>query len=362
MRIAIIKTSALGDVIQSFPAISYLRQKYPDATIDWIVEKSLVDLLSSHPDLNNIIPVETKRWRKNIFSMSIWKEVRLWKRDLEPYDLLFDLQGNCKSGFLTLLVKAKKKIGFSYSCVPEKPNCVATTDRYSISFQQNARLRYLNLIAAHFGEILSELPQTTVPLTCSESEHRRIEQINNKFKYRRPLFMICFGSRWPNKQLSLWQWKKLLQLIEQELSAHFLLIYQSDEEKRFAHKLTEYLPNRCSSVGELTLPLWQGLMHKCDGVISVDSASLHLCGTTVTPSFGVFGSSSSHCYRPLGKEHAAFQGKCPYNKQFAFRCPILRTCETGACIKEIDPEVLFNAFMQHYKQTLANVMTKSHTE
>ena len=106
----------------------------------------------------------------------------------------------------------------------------------------------------------------------------------------------------------------------------------------------------------MSLPLWQHFMYLVDGVISVDSAALHLCGTTTTPSFSLFGPSSALAYRPLGSKHDAFQGTCPYGTTFDKRCPSLRTCETGACLKEVSPDVLFGQFQQFW-----NNLSKSET-
>src|SRR5690606_33551570 len=105
--------SALGDIITVYPVISYLKQRFPEAEIDWVAEKGFSGLVSSHPDVHRTIPIETKRWRKNRLSPATWKAVRQTCRELrrERYDLLFDFQGNIKSGIVTRLARANKKIG-----------------------------------------------------------------------------------------------------------------------------------------------------------------------------------------------------------------------------------------------------------
>ena len=51
--ILIVRTSAIGDVIQAFLALDYLRQRFPHAQIDWVAEQSVVDLLSAHPSISH---------------------------------------------------------------------------------------------------------------------------------------------------------------------------------------------------------------------------------------------------------------------------------------------------------------------
>jgi heptosyltransferase-1 len=85
----------------------------------------------------------------------------------------------------------------------------------------------------------------------------------------------------------------------------------------------------------------------------MDSATLHLCGTTSTPSFSLFGPSSASIYKPLGEHHVAFQGSCPYGRTFVKRCPILRTCKTGACMKDLTAKRIFQDLEKFLSMTLS---------
>jgi len=81
-------------------------------------------------------------------------------------------------------------------------------------------------------------------------------------------------------------------------------------------------------------------------VIAMDSLPLHLAGTTNTKTFSFFGPSSSAKFMPMGEQHHAFQGSCPYGKVIQRRCPIIRTCKTGACLRGISSDTLFDAFLR----------------
>jgi len=65
MRILVVKTSSLGDIIQAFPVLDYLKQCQPSCEIDWVVEHPFAELVSSHPLIHQAIVIETKKWRKN---------------------------------------------------------------------------------------------------------------------------------------------------------------------------------------------------------------------------------------------------------------------------------------------------------
>ena len=49
MKILIVKTSSLGDVIHCLPVINDIHAVYPNAQIDWVVEESFVDIPRLHP-------------------------------------------------------------------------------------------------------------------------------------------------------------------------------------------------------------------------------------------------------------------------------------------------------------------------
>ena len=346
--ILIVKTSSIGDVIQTFPVLEYLRLKFPDAQIDWVVEEAIAPLLSAHPLLNTVIEMRSKAWRKTLLHSQTRAELRSFSRALKgtSYDLLFDLQGNMKSALVTGSAKGKVKVGFGYNSVQEKGNLLATRRRFNPPPNFNIRLKYLSLAQSYFKDPEAFYPQG-VRLKIDLAERERLEQIlADPPLGKRPKLMVCFGSRWPNKQLDLTTLSTLLEKIAVDSDPSYLFIFSNEEEKQIADQLQTRFKSRAVSVGELSLPLWQALMWEMDGVIAVDSAALHLCSTTQTPSFSVFGPSLASCYKPLEERHVAVQGSCPYGKTFSHRCPILRTCATGACIRQLSADALFAAYKE----------------
>src|SRR5689334_19778131 len=121
----IVKTSAIGDVIQTLPILEYLKKREPKAKIGWVVEKGCRDLLAAHPLVDEVYAMDTKKWRRGLRQRDTWENIKkflnLLRRD--SHDVLFDLQGNCKSALVTLSARARDKVGFSWRTVAEKPNC-----------------------------------------------------------------------------------------------------------------------------------------------------------------------------------------------------------------------------------------------
>lgn len=338
----IVKTSAIGDVIQSFQVIEALKMRYPSCLIDWVVEKGIAPLVEAHPHLDRVLVIDSKKWRKNWLAHR--KEVRQFRKTLrqKQYDALFDLQGNAKSGAVNVMARARKKVGYSWNSVSERPNYFSTNVHLPISTTGNVRCRYMRLVEDFLG-VEQECMKAPLQLHLTREEEVHLQRFK-QLGFSEPRLMICFGSNWENKRLSKETLLGFLQLLDDKLAPTFFFVFGNEEEKKIADALEREFSRSSHSIGGMSLPLWQRCMQEVNGVISVDSAALHLCGTTRTPSFSIFGPSSALAYKPLGENHRAFQGGCPYNVSFDKRCPQLRTCSTGACMKTLTAEELFDQF------------------
>ena len=110
MRILLIKTSSLGDVIHNLPVVTDLRARFPDAAIDWIVEEAFADVVRLHPAVRRVLPVAIRRWRGSLLAPASWAEMRSFHTALrsESYDLVLDTQGLLKSALLTRMACGRR--------------------------------------------------------------------------------------------------------------------------------------------------------------------------------------------------------------------------------------------------------------
>lgn len=102
MRILLIKTSSLGDVIHNLPVVTDLRTHHPTAQIDWAVEEAFAEIPRLHPGVSDVFPVAWRRWRRSLLSPSTWNEVRNLRAGLRSarHDLVIDTQGLLKSALV----------------------------------------------------------------------------------------------------------------------------------------------------------------------------------------------------------------------------------------------------------------------
>ena len=116
MQVLVIKTSSLGDIIHTLPALSDAKLRFPKITFDWVVEESFREVPAWHPAVKRIIPVALRRWRKEKWGIEKKKEIHNFIKTLrqEKYDYIIDAQGLMKSVLLILLSRGTKRIGFSW--------------------------------------------------------------------------------------------------------------------------------------------------------------------------------------------------------------------------------------------------------
>ena len=355
-KFLIIKTSALGDTIHTYPVVDYLYHKFPGAQIDWVVEGAGAELIQTHPRVSRVILVSTKQWWKHPFNIETWKSIWASRKELrkEYYDAAFDLQGNTKSGVLLSQVRSLHKVGFGSKSVPEWPNLLFTNHKINFDPPSNIRENNVSIVSKFFGEDI-DASNGTVLLNLTNEQRTLLNDLSKVLLAGPSLkVMICPGSAWSNKQLTPETLSKFLTLLEKSLHCTFLFVWGSKEELVLAEELKATFSHCSHIVDKMRIPMLQNLMDKCDLVISMDSMALHLAGTTTVPTFSIFGPSLDYKFKPIGKEHESFQGHCPYGRTFTKRCPILRSCPTGACIHDLPARLIFEKF-DHWWKTLKTI-------
>ncbi|WP_290873670.1 lipopolysaccharide heptosyltransferase I [Aquabacterium sp.] len=99
MRVLIVKTSSMGDVVHALPAISDMARAIPGVQIDWVVEKGFSAMPAQHRAVQRVIPLQWRKWRKSLRSAETRAALAHWRAEMrrERYDLVIDLQGLLKS-------------------------------------------------------------------------------------------------------------------------------------------------------------------------------------------------------------------------------------------------------------------------
>ena len=184
MRVLLIKTSSMGDVIHTLPALTDAGNAIPGISFDWLVEDAFSEIPPWHPLVNNVIPVSLRRWRKGIFSETTragWKTLRLALQERE-YDLVLDAQGLIKSAFLSFFAKGTRA-GLNVRSARESLASLAYQKKYSVNFYQHAIVRMRQLFSSALGYPLPETGPVfglnMPPASFSSKEKCRVSSWHN---------------------------------------------------------------------------------------------------------------------------------------------------------------------------------------
>ncbi|MBF7982328.1 MULTISPECIES: lipopolysaccharide heptosyltransferase RfaC [Rahnella] len=153
MRVLIVKTSSMGDVLHTLPALTDAMQAIPGIRFDWVVEEGFTQIPGWHPAVDRVIPVAIRRWRKNWFGSETRQQRCDFKREVQSrtYDAVIDAQGLIKSAALITRVAKGEKHGQDCKSAREPFASWFYNQRHEIDKKQHAVERTRELFAKSLG-------------------------------------------------------------------------------------------------------------------------------------------------------------------------------------------------------------------
>jgi heptosyltransferase-1 len=102
VRVLIVKTSSMGDIVHSLPMVSDIARAFPHARVDWVVEEPFADIPQMHPAVTRVFPIALRRWRRRLWAPDCWRELLAARRALreQRYHTVIDCQGLLKSALV----------------------------------------------------------------------------------------------------------------------------------------------------------------------------------------------------------------------------------------------------------------------
>lgn len=152
MRILIVKTSSMGDVVHALPVVHDIRRARPDAHIEWLVESSFAAIVRMHAGVNRVLSLGWRRWRRKLFSAATWRSMRDLRAHLreQRYDCVLDLQGLIKSA-LWGRQAAGPLMGYDAASAREPLATWLYARKAAVPRELHAIERCRRLAAAHLG-------------------------------------------------------------------------------------------------------------------------------------------------------------------------------------------------------------------
>ncbi|WP_296259134.1 MULTISPECIES: lipopolysaccharide heptosyltransferase I [unclassified Pseudomonas] len=300
MRVLLIKTSSLGDVIHTLPALTDAARAVPGIQFDWVVEEGFAEIPTWHPAVSGVIPVAIRRWRKNLwqtFRNGQWRQFKQRLRGTH-YDLVIDAQGLLKSAWLTRYVKAPV-VGLDKNSARE-PLATRFYDRaYPVAREQHAVERLRQLFAQALGY---ELPAGLGDYGLDRNRLLNAES-------SAPFVLFLHGTTWATKHWPELYWRQLAErMIGQGLEVH--LPWGNPAEKARAERIAEGLDNAVV-LPKLNLAGVAKVLASARGCVAVDTGLGHLAAALDVPTLSLFGPTNPGLTGAYGKSQVHLAGDYP---------------------------------------------------
>jgi len=157
MRVLIVKTSSMGDVVHALPVVSDIHRALPGTQIEWLIETTFAAIPRMHPGVSKVHTLAWRRWRNKLFARDTWRamgEVRAQLR-AQRYDCVLDLQGLLKSAIWARQADGPA-VGYDMRSGRD-PLAALLYDRTAkVSLQQHAIERCRRLASIHLGYAMPE--------------------------------------------------------------------------------------------------------------------------------------------------------------------------------------------------------------
>lgn len=135
-------------------------RNFPDAQIDWLVEEGFASLPKLHPQVQDVIPVAMRRWKRAIFKRSTWQELSAFRKGLSrrTYDYVIDTQGLLKSALLATKAQGPHH-GYDRYSIREPLATLFYQHTHTVARQQHAVERNRQLAAQVLGYEVQNLAE-----------------------------------------------------------------------------------------------------------------------------------------------------------------------------------------------------------
>jgi lipopolysaccharide heptosyltransferase I len=335
MKILIVKLSAIGDVVQTLPALEALKENYPGSEITWVVEEAASGILEDHPLISHLLVSRRKTW------FNMLKHPRTaakglgniigFVRELRStyYDIAIDFQGLFKSGIVIGLARAGRKIGFDRT---REFSFLFLDERLpAYDIEKHALERYLDVV--RYLGVKEPSPACTLPIA---SERDTVKQRLEGLKiHGRTLVVINPVARWTTK---LWPEKNFAELADRLIrEKNAAVIFTGGHDDRAVNERIRslMLEKAFNWAGETTLKELAALAYLSNLFITTDTGPMHLAAAAGARVVALFGPTAPWRTGPYGPSHIVVRTGIDCSPCFQRQCDVNIQCMSGITVEEI---------------------------
>ncbi|GAA8879535.1 lipopolysaccharide heptosyltransferase I [Helicobacter pylori] len=286
MKIAIVRLSALGDIIVSAVFLALIKERFANAQIEWFVDERFGAILEHSPYIDKLHPIALKSTLTTFNPLKIFKLFKSLRA--YEYDIVIDMQGLIKSALITQMLKAPKKVGFDYASAREGLSAFFYSQKVSIAYNESILKRNFTLLFHALNLPKKEISEglSSRSKVFSYQDSLKIDALNlNKNK---PKILFVLETSKINKTYPIERFKELALALE---NFQICLLWHASEDKATA--LYGALKNQRDVLllPKLTLNEVKALLFKMDLIIGGDTGITHLAWALQKPSITLYGNT-----------------------------------------------------------------------
>lgn len=333
-RILIIRLSAIGDVVRVLPALHALRDLYPTAQIDWVVEPKSAAVIEGHPALDQVLLFE----RTDGF-MEAARAFQAISRTVKQnrYDIVLDFHGILKSGLLMKASSAKKRLGFAPPRSQEMSHLFAN-ERVGLPSQRMNRIEENLALVRALGAKLHSLDVVIdVPHDAEDDVDVFLE---DAFHADKRLVLVHAPVERPEKQWPLEHYAKLCDMLAADGRFEVLLTWGPGQLK--VAQAVAQMSKRKPLIAPETPDLkhFAALAARAGLFVGGDTGPMHIASAMGTPVAVIFGGTDPAKHGPLRQPHEVlYAGPEPFPKDMSLS-------EAQTYLNAVLPEQAYDACLR----------------
>ncbi|GHR75606.1 lipopolysaccharide heptosyltransferase I [Helicobacter pylori] len=286
MKIAIVRLSALGDIIVSAVFLAAIKERFTNAQIEWFVDERFSAILEHSPYIDKLHPIALKSVLTTFNPLKIFKLFKSLRA--YEYDIIIDMQGLIKSALITQMLKAPKKVGFDYASAREGLSAFFYSQKVSIAYNEPILKRNFTLLSHALNLPKKEISESlsSRAKVFSYQPSLKIDALN--LNQNKPKILFVLETSKVNKTYPIERFKELALALE---NFQICLLWHASEDKATA--LYGALKNQHDVLllPKLTLNEVKALLFKMDLIIGGDTGITHLAWALQKPSITLYGNT-----------------------------------------------------------------------
>ena len=295
-RFLIVRLGSLGDIIHTLPASAALRDSFPSAQIDWVVESHWMPVLDGNPDLNSVIPLDRSTTAGVLDSVACLRSAH--------YTSALDFQSLYKSALLARAAGAKEVLGFDWDYAREAPASLLYSRRIHPS---GAHKVEHNLALAEAAGAKHVTPRFVLPESVEANKWVGEQLAKHGLT---DFYIISPGGGWRSK---CWPAERFGEL-HQELARRYGLrgvVSIGPGEDALANEVIEAAGDSAPIPLATDLLQLTALLRRAKFVVAADTGPLHLAAALGTPVVGLYGPTDPARNGPYGTLAAVVRKALP---------------------------------------------------